>query len=243
MARRIVGVIPARYASQRLPGKPLADLAGKPMVQRVYEQARQAAVLADLCVATDDPRIAQAVTGFGGRVALTRPDHRTGTDRLLEVVERYPEATHFVNIQGDEPFLHPVQLSELCGLFTGDGTAPEIVTLVRASTDAVAFQRPSVVKVVRGADGRALYFSRAAIPFARNEGPVRWWHHVGLYGYSRAALAAIRMLPAGELEQTEQLEQLRWLAAGLPILTGETAYESFSIDTPEDLARARRRLS
>jgi len=238
----ILGVIPARYASSRFPGKPLVDIEGKPMIQRVYERAIQATKLAEVVVATDDARIAEVVKGFGGKVEMTADTHPSGTDRIAEIVPRYPAATHFINIQGDEPLIYPQQLDQLAELLLKPGV--QLGTLAKQVSDYALLSRGQTVKVVRGMNGQALYFSRSLIPFLRDvENKESWperfpfFKHIGIYGYSREALIAYPKLEKTALEQAESLEQLRWLAHGYSMQVGLTEYESPSIDTPEDLKR------
>jgi 3-deoxy-manno-octulosonate cytidylyltransferase (CMP-KDO synthetase) len=241
---RTLGVIPARYASTRYPGKPLVTIAGKSMLQRVFAQARQATALTDVVIATDDSRIFAHAQSFGAQVWMTRADHPSGTDRLLEVATRMPGYDAYLNIQGDEPFVQPAQLTQLVSLLSADDTyAVRIATLVRRITSAEELLNPNAVKAVLGAGGRALYFSRQPVPYLRAmQDTTTWpaahpyWKHLGLYGFTAAALAAIRPLVPSKLEQAESLEQLRWLEAGLPIFCAETDHQSPAIDTPTDLA-------
>lgn len=243
---KILGVIPARYASTRFPGKPLADIGGKSMIQRVYEQAEQAADLDEVLVATDDARIFRHVQKFGGEAVMTSPDCNSGTERIVEVARSYPECGAFVNIQGDEPFIDPVQIDQVCGLLATTG--PRIATLLRPMQDLGLLHNPNVVKVVRAADGRAMYFSRSPIPYLRNESPEDWskansfYQHIGIYGYTAEAIAAIAEMPPSVYEAAESLEQLRWLEHGLPIYTALTTVETLAVDTPEDLERIRQHL-
>ncbi|MEM9986129.1 MAG: 3-deoxy-manno-octulosonate cytidylyltransferase [Bacteroidota bacterium] len=237
---KVLGVIPARYASSRFPGKPLARIHGKTMIQRVYEQAQQAKGLGGLVVATDDERIHREVKRFGGQVRMTREDHESGTARLTEVATYYPEATHFLNIQGDEPYLHPDQLDQLIQTLLEQNT--ELATLARPLRRVQDLQSPHVVKVVLGEHGQALYFSRAALPYCRDEdNPSQWlaqphyFHHVGLYGFTRRALMSYASLNPSPLESLEKLEQLRWLAHGYVIKVGITNWHAQAIDTPTDL--------
>lgn len=239
----ILGLIPARYASSRFPGKPLADIGGKPMIQRVYEQATK--VLPYAYVATDDQRIADAVKAFGGRVVMTASTHQSGTDRCaeaLKIVEQ-TEGRQFravINIQGDEPFISPVQIELLASAFNNAET--EIATLVKRADNHDDLFNPNKPKVVVGALGQALYFSRSPIPYLRGEDEANWhqkhtfYNHVGLYGYRSDVLNKITKLDRGTLEKCESLEQLRWLENGYRIAVLETQLESISIDTPEDLA-------
>lgn len=237
---RIIGVIPARYQSTRLEGKPLADILGKSMVQHVYERARRAACLDDVVVATDDERIRSAVVNFGGKAVMTRPDHRSGTDRVAEVA-RQMDAAIVVNIQGDEPMLDPAMLTEVAAPFRS-GTDAGVVTLKKRLVHESAFEDPGVVKVVTDPAGYALYFSRSLIPYPRQRTPrFAVFEHVGLYAYTRDALMRLAALPPSELEEIESLEQLRALENGIRIVVVETAsrLEMVSVDTAADLDRVR----
>jgi 3-deoxy-manno-octulosonate cytidylyltransferase (CMP-KDO synthetase) len=247
----ILGLIPARYASTRLPGKPLIDLGGQTMIQRVVAQARQAN-LSRVVVATDDERILRHVQDFGGEAVLTRPEHPSGTDRLWEAFQLLgspPEVRCIVNIQGDEPFIHPAQINALADLFKDEATAPDIATLVKPVVSAEELFSPHLPKVVLDRQGRALYFSRHPLPYQRQHPPAEWLQHhrylrhLGLYAYKPAVLQQLTQLPVSHLEAAESLEQLRWLEAGYQILCAETDLEAFGIDTPEDMERARLRLS
>lgn len=219
----VLGVIPARYASTRFPGKPLADINGKSMIRRVYEQAIQASSLSEVVVATDDERIFRHVTSWGGKVEMTDAEHPTGTDRVAEIACRRPEVTHIINVQGDEPYLPPVLIDRLvAALLSGDADA---ATLAHPISDLEDWQSPNVVKLVMGKGGEVRYFSRAPIPFVRDESKVGEWlskglflRHIGMYGYKREALMAIGGLPFSPLEASESLEQLRWLEAGWRIV-------------------------
>ena len=250
---KFIAIIPARYASTRFPGKPLAMLGGKPVVQRVYE--RVAAEFDAVAVATDDERIRDAVAAFGGRAVMTSPDHRSGTDRCREAYEtlcREQGCTYdvVVNVQGDEPFIHPSQLRTVKGLF--DEPATDIATLVKPFSPADglgALENPNSPKVVLDARSCAVYFSRSVIPYLRGVPREEWlsrhtyYKHIGLYAYRAAVLRAITELPASPLEKAESLEQLRWLENGYRIGVGRTDVETVGIDTPEDLARAEAFLS
>lgn len=239
---KIIAIIPARFASTRFPGKPLALIGGKPMIQHVYEQARGYEGLAEVIVATDDDRIAQAVTAFGGRVAITHPDHPSGTDRIAEVARTIPDADVVVNIQGDEPFVQRDQLTQLCRFF--DDPAIDIATLAHPITSLDGIENPNIVKVVRNTAGRALYFSRSPIPYLRGVDRADWpaqgqhFQHIGMYAYRRSVLLDITQLPPAPLELAESLEQLRWLSAGYAIAVGITGQPSIGVDTPEDLIKA-----
>jgi len=232
----VLGVIPARYASVRFPGKPLAPLAGKPMVVRVWEAACGASRLDRAVVATDDERIAAAVRQAGGEAILTSPEAASGTDRLAEAARALP-ADAYVNIQGDEPLMSPANIDRAVETLTADPTR-EIATIALPMPAAEAVD-PNVVKVVVARDGRALYFSRSPIPYARN-GHAAFHKHLGIYAYRSATLQRLAALPPSPLERMESLEQLRWLEAGYAIWVGEAADDSIGVDTPDDLARAER---
>lgn len=230
----IVGVIPARYASVRFPGKPLALLAGKPMVLHVLEAARGSRRLDRVVVATEDERIAAVVREAGGEALLTSPDAASGTDRLAEAARRIP-ADAYVNIQGDEPMMSADNVDRAVETLL---VLPDrrIATLVIAMPHAQASD-PNVVKAAVASDGRALYFSRSPIPYFR-QGEPAYRKHLGIYAYRSATLAELAALPPSPLERAESLEQLRWLEAGYAIWVGEAATDSIGIDTPEDLSRA-----
>jgi 3-deoxy-manno-octulosonate cytidylyltransferase (CMP-KDO synthetase) len=238
---KTVGIIPARYASTRLPGKPLADLGGKPVIQHTYERACQALDL--VLVATDDRRILKAVEGFGGRAQMTRPDHACGSERVAEVAAAL-QADVIVNVQGDEPFIDPDMIRQAVAPLAQE---PEVVvtTLSRAILDEGVLHSPGTVKVVTDRRGDALYFSRSLIPYPRHPEFCAWREHVGLYAYRREFLLEFVQWPATPLEQAESLEQLRILENGYPIRVVETERGAGApcIDTPEDLARARAYLS
>ncbi|HRN35928.1 MAG TPA: 3-deoxy-manno-octulosonate cytidylyltransferase [Flavobacteriales bacterium] len=246
---RILGVIPARYSSTRLPGKPLVDIGGKSMVQRVLEQARQSRTLAEVVVATDDARIADHVAAIGGRAVLTSPRHPSGTDRCWEACTKAGGAAFdgVVNIQGDEPFIAPAQIDELAGVLKAPGTA--IATLAQVVADDRDLNDPGEVLITVDRNMNALYFSRAAIPFLRHpaagprHGQFRFLKHVGLYAYTTEVLEQIVQLPPSPLELAESLEQLRWLENGIAVRVGITSHPSFCIDTEQDLERARQRIA
>jgi 3-deoxy-manno-octulosonate cytidylyltransferase (CMP-KDO synthetase) len=233
----VVAIVPARYASSRLPGKPLADIHGRPMIEHVYRRAARAAVDA-VIVATDDERIVTAVEGFGGTACLTRSDHLTGTDRLAELAALLPGDV-FVNVQGDEPFIDPAAIDALVAPLVLD-RAEQMTTLCRPLTADDDVHSPHLVKVVRDRRGRALYFSRAPIPFGRTAEGANPAVHVGVYAYRRSTLLTLAALPPTPLERRESLEQLRALEHGIPILVLDTTYRSLAVDTPDDLAHARR---
>lgn len=245
--QKITGIIPARYASTRFPGKPLAMLGGKPMVRWVYEGCKD--VFDHIAVATDDRRIADAVEAFGGHCIMTSPDHRTGTERCLEAVQLM-EQQHgnqsdiVVNIQGDEPFIRREQLTELLGCFVNESV--KIGTLHRELSADEDPGDPNIVKVVTDHAGRALYFSRSPIPYFRDgqqPRPEMYMKHIGLYAFRKSTLEKICQLPPSSLEQAESLEQLRWMENGFEIHTRPTAYISMGVDTPGDLEKLRARIT
>jgi len=239
-----IAVIPARYASSRFPGKPLALLGGKPVIERVYEQA--SAVMQRVVVATDDERIFAAVAGFGGQAVMTRSDHKSGTDRIEEAVERLGDVAEedvVLNIQGDEPFIQRSQIETVLSFF--DDAACEIATLGKPFETWQQVENPNSPKIAMSQRGFALYFSRSVIPYVRGVEPGEEWlrsfpflKHLGVYAYRRRVLRELTSLPQSPLEQAESLEQLRWLEAGYRIRVGRTDVETVGIDTPEDLARA-----
>jgi 3-deoxy-manno-octulosonate cytidylyltransferase (CMP-KDO synthetase) len=235
--RKILGVIPARFGSTRFPGKALALLSSKTVLQHVYERARQSRYLTGVIVATDDQRVYEAARSFGAPVRMTRADHLSGTDRVAEVASA-EEAAVVVNIQGDEPLIDPAAIdAAILPLFHDSGVV--MATLKKKIEDPREITDPNVVKVVTNHAGDAIYFSRCAIPFAREEGGA-WFKHIGLYVYERDFLLAYSQLPVGPLERAERLEQLRALENGYPIRVIETEYESLGVDTPEDLERVSR---
>ncbi len=238
---KVIVVIPARYASTRLPGKPLVPLAGKPMVQHVYERAKRAQTVHRVMVATDDQRIMDAVTAFGGEARMTRSDHRTGTERIAEVAV-HEAGDVFDNVQGEEPLIDPVAIDTAVGALLEEPPAQisTVATLIRHAGDIMD---PNVVKTVLDFDGNALYFSRAPIPWIRDTQQkvhVNYWKHLGLYVFQREALMEFPTLPQGELEKIEQLEQLRWLENGWKIRVAEVAHDAVSVDVPEDVARVEK---
>ena len=242
----VVAVIPARYASSRLPGKVLAPLAGKPMIQHVWERVRRAKKVSRVVVATDDERILQAVRGFGGEAAMTRREHRSGTERVAEVAASAAGggAEIFVNVQGDEPVIEPAAVDAAVEALEEDA-AIGVATLAAPFESPADIMDPNIVKVVLDFEGNALYFSRAPIPWVRGDGvPVRSHHlkHLGLYVFRKSALVEFATFPHGELEQLEQLEQLRWLENGYKIRVAETTYDSVSVDVAEDIPRVEKLL-
>ena len=251
---KFIAVIPARYASTRFPGKPLAMLGGKTVIQRVYEQA--ISILPEAYVATDDERIFEAVEAFGGRAVMTRADHKSGTDRIEEAVEKIEEGGRrkeegddlvVINIQGDEPFIQPSQIETLMHLF--DDSTTQIGTLGKPFESMETVENPNSPKIVTDNRGFALYFSRSVIPFIRGKERGEWFgeypflKHLGIYAYRREVLAEVTCLPQSSLEKAESLEQLRWLQNGYRIRVGLTDVETVGIDTPEDLQRAEEFLA
>jgi 3-deoxy-manno-octulosonate cytidylyltransferase (CMP-KDO synthetase) len=239
----VIVVIPSRYAATRLPGKPLVNLAGKPMVQRVYEQAKLAQTVHRVLVATDDQRIVDAVQAFAGEARMTRSDHRTGTERIAEVAAHEP-GDIFVNVQGDEPLIDPVAIDTAVAALLEDPPA-QIATVATPIRHVPDIMDPNVVKTVLDFDSNALYFSRAPIPWVRDTQQkihVRYWKHLGLYVFQREALLEYPTLPQGELEKIEQLEQLRWLENGWKIRVAEVEHDAVSVDVPEDVTRVEKLL-
>ncbi|WP_329903585.1 3-deoxy-manno-octulosonate cytidylyltransferase [Porphyromonas pogonae] len=243
MSNRVIAIIPARYASSRFPGKPLADMLGKPMIRRVVEQAKK--VVHRVVVATDDQRIYDTVSNFGGEVVMTSPNHRSGTDRCAEAYQIMNKGEEIVlNLQGDEPFIHLQQISDLVAAF--DTAEVQIATLAEAYCPDVpdmTLQNPNQVKVVMDIRNNALYFSRSVIPHFRdctaNMASLHtYYKHIGLYAFRSDVLKEITSLPRGILEQAESLEQLRWLENGYKIRIIKTSESTIGIDTPEDLERA-----
>ncbi|MCI5813523.1 MAG: 3-deoxy-manno-octulosonate cytidylyltransferase [Bacteroidales bacterium] len=239
--KRFVGIIPARYSSTRFPGKPLAILGGKTVIERVYTQVADA--LDDAYVATDDTRIFDTVTGFGGKAVMTRTDHKSGTDRIEEAVEKIGgQWDVVVNVQGDEPFIQRSQIDTLCRCFDDEDT--QIATLGKPFDSMEAVDNPNSPKIVTDLRGYALYFSRSVIPYVRGAEHDAWMghypylKHLGIYAYRREVLEAVTRLPQSPLELAESLEQLRWLQHGYKIKVGTTDVETIGIDTPDDLARA-----
>lgn len=248
---KFIAIIPARYASTRFPGKPLAVLGGKTVIQRVYEQV--SAVIGETYVATDDERIYQEVVRFGGKVVMTSSEHRSGTDRIQEAVTKIgTDADVVINVQGDEPLIQRSQLETICEQF--DDATTQIATLGKpfgSSAEDVmkAIENPNSAKIVVDNKGFAMYFSRSIIPYVRGKEKLSWpesypfLKHIGLYAYRREVLAEVTQLPPSSLELAESLEQLRWLQNGYRIRVGMTDVETVGIDTPEDLQRAEEFLS
>jgi 3-deoxy-manno-octulosonate cytidylyltransferase (CMP-KDO synthetase) len=239
-----VGIIPARFASSRFPGKPLVQIHGKTMIQRVYERA--AKVISNVVVATDDTRIIEAVKSFDGNVVLTKESHRSGTDRCAEALDKYEKLSGksfsvVINIQGDEPFIRTDQIELIMKCFEDKNT--QIATLIKSITENSVIFDPNRPKVVIDKNNFALFFSRSPIPYIRGEDSIKWlenhtfYQHIGMYAYQVNILKKITLLPQSWLEKAESLEQLRWLENGYKIKTAVTNYESYGIDTPEDLER------
>ena len=239
---RIIGIIPARYASTRFPAKPLADIAGQTMIEWVYGQCNKATHLGKVVVATDNKKIFDHVKSKGGEVVMTAEDHVSGTDRCAEALSIINEPYDYViNIQGDEPFIDPRQIDSLASILDGES---ELATLIKKITDPNALHNSNVVKVITNTKNEAIYFSRSALPHLRNEPKENWfakhkyYKHIGMYGYRTDILAEITKLSPSSLEKAESLEQLRWIENGYTIKVAETDIESMGVDTPEDLERA-----
>lgn len=236
---KILGIIPARFASSRFPGKPLADIGGKSMIQRVYNQCLKSASLDKLIVATDDLRILEHVKDFGGNAVMTAEHHQSGTDRCSEVATFFPKFDICINIQGDEPMIDPLQIDLLCGCFSDERAS--LATLIKKIIVKEELFNPNTPKVTINKDMEAIYFSRSTIPFLRNSDKNDWlyhhtfYKHIGIYGYRTSALSEITKLAVSTLEKAESLEQLRWLENGYKIKVAITEMESQAIDTPEDL--------
>ena len=239
---RILGIIPARYASTRFPAKPLADIAGQSMIERVYKQVKKSKSLAKIIVATDHIKIFDHVTSFGGSVCMTSESHASGTDRCFEVIKNdVSQFDYVINIQGDEPFISPEQIDLLASLLDGK---TELATLSKKIDSKEQLFSPNVVKVVSDHAGKALYFSRSAIPHIRNIAQDEWlnqhsfYKHIGMYGYRSDILEQLTRLGVSPLEKAESLEQLRWLENGYYIRIAETELETIGVDTPDDLEKA-----
>lgn len=246
---KFIGIIPARYSSTRFPGKPLADMAGKPMIQRVYEQVKLA--LDEVWVATDDDRILKAVETFGGKAVITSPNHKSGTDRCKEAYEKVGKGFHVViNIQGDEPFIQPTQIEAIKTCF--DSPNVELATLVKPFKKEDGFDalfNNNSPKVVINKNNEAIYFSRSIVPYIRDVKHTEWldkhtfYKHIGMYAYRTDILDEITRLPQSTLELAESLEQLRWIENGYKIKVGYTDVETIGIDTPEDMEKALKLLN
>jgi 3-deoxy-manno-octulosonate cytidylyltransferase (CMP-KDO synthetase) len=243
----ILGIIPARYSSTRFPGKPLINILGKTMIQRVYEQAVKSPLLTDVYVATDDQRIYDHVQSFGGNVVFTREDHPSGTDRCFEAFQQIDDDyDYIVNIQGDEPFIDPTQIDLLCEVC--DGLTELATLMIPVDSHEVLFD-PGEVKITLNTEMEALYFSRMVIPFIKGK-PENEWHlhhkyyrHVGMYAYRRDVLEEITKLKPSSLESAESLEQLRWLENGFKVQCAITTFDSHCIDTPEDIEKVIRLMN
>lgn len=244
---RILGVIPARYASTRFPGKPLALIAGKPLIQHVVERCKGARLLQEVIVATDDPRIRDVAAKFC-RVAMTSPDHPSGTDRIAEVIQGAPEAGAAINVQGDEPLIDPAVIDAVAKALAN----AEMSTAAAPLRDASEYENPNVVKVVVNAADRALYFSRRTIPYVRDAAgrsateqlaAFPFLKHLGIYGYRRDTLLRLVKFPVSPLERAEKLEQLRALEQGIEIAVVRVNYEAVGVDAPRDVARVEQLLS
>ncbi len=232
-------IIPARYGSSRLEGKPLIEVLGKPVIQWVYEKAKQSKLADLVIVATDDQRIYDCVKGFGGEVEMTSVDHKCGSDRIMEVVNRHPEISYICNLQGDEPLIKPESIDAVIKNVQEDDLA-DISTLIRVLTDEEEINNPNLVKCVIDKNGFALYFSRSKIPFERNSNIATFYGHLGIYGYKRKALEAMTTLAQTPLERTESLEQLRALENGMKIKTSVVDFVPVGIDTKEDLEKFKK---
>ena len=244
---KILGIIPARYASTRFPAKPLVDIAGKSMIQRVYEQVKKSSKISNAVVATDHAEIFDHVKKFGGEVCMTKESHVSGTDRCYEALTLQKASYDYViNIQGDEPFIQPDQINLLASRLDGK---TEIATLVKAIDNPEPLFNPNVVKAVVSAKNEALYFSRSTIPHIRNTNESDWlskhtfYKHIGMYAYRTDILEQLTKLPVSSLEKAESLEQLRWLENGFRISVAETKTETIGIDTPEDLKLALKNIT
>ena len=240
---KILGIIPARYASSRFPGKPLIDIGGKSMIQRVFEQAKKCVDLTEVIVATDDERIFDHVTNFGGVAVMTSPNHASGTDRCAEVALQHQQYEVIINIQGDEPYIDPAQISKLAACFTTADT--QIATLIKSIKTEQELFNVNSPKVVVNNLSEAIYFSRSPLPHIRGEEQQNWlefhtfFKHIGIYGYRADILQQITKLPVSSLEKAESLEQLRWIENGYRIKVAETELETHAIDTPGDLLNLR----
>ncbi|XHR92272.1 3-deoxy-manno-octulosonate cytidylyltransferase [Mucilaginibacter sp. UC70_90] len=240
---KILGIIPARYASSRFPGKPLVDIGGKTMIQRVYEQAKKCRSLSEVIVATDDDRIFNHVNGFGGVAVMTGANHQSGTDRCAEVARLYPGYEVIINIQGDQPFIDPEQITKLTACFNDPDT--QLATLVKRILTEQELHNANSPKVVINKLSEAIYFSRATLPHVRGQEPENWlefhtfYKHIGIYGYRADVLQLITKLPVSPLEKAESLEQLRWIDNGYRIKVAETELETHAVDVPEDLEKLK----
>jgi 3-deoxy-manno-octulosonate cytidylyltransferase (CMP-KDO synthetase) len=239
----VVGVIPARYSSSRFPGKVLADILGKPMIQHIWERSRQALLLDDLIIACDDERVLEAAREFGAKAILTARAHTCGTDRICEVVNPL-EVKVVINIQGDEPLVHPTMIDSIARAILEDESV-SMATIMKKIDDPIAVNDPNIVKLVVDKNNYALYFSRASIPYLRADSEVKapsYYKHIGLYGYTKDFLFTFKNSPPSRLEKIECLEQLRVLEEGFRIKVVETKYDTISVDTPVDLEKVKEYL-
>jgi 3-deoxy-manno-octulosonate cytidylyltransferase (CMP-KDO synthetase) len=240
---KIAAMIPARYASTRFPGKPLIDLLGKSMLQRVYEQVQKAKGIADIYIVTDDSRIQAHAQSWGAKVVLTDPKCQSGTERIIEAMQILPSFDYYINIQGDEPLIAPKQIEELIQLLLSLGKCAAVATLKKKIENPNDIANANIVKVVTDSAHKALYFSRLPIPYLREPDAIAslkasiHYKHIGIYGFTRLALLQIASLTPHPLEISEQLEQLRWLANQIPIYTAETDFPTLAIDTPSDVPK------
>lgn len=242
---KIIGIIPARYNSSRFPGKPLIDIDGMTMIHRVYNQVKHASKISEVIVATDDNRIMEEVRSFAGNVVMTSPDHLSGTDRCAEVLSNVKGFEIAINIQGDEPFIDPLQIDLLCSCFENDEV--EIATLIKKISSESELFNPNRPKVVIDKNNNALYFSRHPIPYQQGMDSSEWisktdyYAHIGIYGYKVDTLKNLTQLPSSHLEKTEGLEQLRWLENGYRIATALSDHDNDAIDTPDDLVQIKQK--
>ncbi|MBC7746113.1 MAG: 3-deoxy-manno-octulosonate cytidylyltransferase [Flavobacterium sp.] len=243
---KVLGIIPARYASTRFPGKPLIDIGGKSMIRRVYEQALKSRLLNRVIVATDDQRIYDHVLSFGGEITLTSDKHESGTDRCAEIALKHSDFEVIINIQGDEPFIDPAQIDLLCECF--DDQKNVIATLIKNIENSADLFNHNIPKVILNKNQEAIYFSRSPVPFYRDMEKDSWlsnhtyYKHIGIYGYRKKTLKKISELQVSSLEKAEALEQLRWIENGFLIKTAVTEIENISIDTPQDLEAVLSRI-
>jgi 3-deoxy-manno-octulosonate cytidylyltransferase (CMP-KDO synthetase) len=241
---KTLGIIPARYASTRFPGKPMVDIGGKTMIQRVYEQCAKCPSLHEVVVATDDERILNHVKSFGGKAVITSAEHQSGTDRCAEVAASYPDFDVVINIQGDEPYIDPEQIAKVAACFTD--ASVQIATLIKKITVPADLQNTNSPKVIVNNLSEAIYFSRSPIPHIRGQEPEQWlqhfayFKHIGIYGFRADVLQEVTRLPMSSLEKAESLEQLRWIENGYRIKVAETELETQAVDTPEDLQKLPR---
>ncbi|MVN21471.1 3-deoxy-manno-octulosonate cytidylyltransferase [Mucilaginibacter arboris] len=244
---KILGIIPARYASTRFPAKAIVDIAGKSMVQRVYEQAKKCTILNEVIIATDEQQILEHVQQFGGKAVMTSLYHQSGTDRCAEVSAAFPEFDVVINIQGDEPFINPEQITKVAACFIDKKT--ELATLVKKIEQDEELHNPNTPKVVLNNRSEAIYFSRSVIPYIRGQQLQNWlqhhtfYKHIGIYGYRADILQEITKLPVSTLEKAESLEQLRWIENGYRIKVAETELETLAVDTPADLENVLKKYS